>query len=62
MAKFLGAFIVIVIASYFIIYPIIYFTYNYFIVAIGFPQYIIPGFWIGMLGYFLLRCFIAILK
>ena len=40
-------------ALYAIIYPIIYFGYNYMAETLGFSQYMIPGFWFGMLGFIL---------
>ena len=40
--------------TYFLVYPVIYFVYNWFIVQMGFAQYQIPGFWVGMAGFFLL--------
>lgn len=48
-AQILGAFF----ATYFLVYPVLYFAYNWFIVEIGYPQYAIPGFWVGMVGYLL---------
>ena len=38
---------------YFLVYPVIYFAWNFFTIGIGFPQYAIPDFWVGMVGYFL---------
>jgi len=35
---------------YFMVYPIVYFGYNYIVESVGFPQYAIPGFWLGMLA------------
>ncbi len=48
-AHYMGA----IFGTYFLVYPIIYFVYNWFIQEIGFEQYQIPGFWIGMAGYLL---------
>lgn len=42
------------VGMYFMVYPIIYFAYNYAAVGFGYPQYQIPDFWIGMAGFFLL--------
>lgn len=53
MAKSLGRTFGAVFATYFIVYPVIYYVYNYFIVGMGYPQYQIPGFWLGMAGFFL---------
>ena len=39
--------------TYFLVYPVIYFVWNYFIAEINFSQYQIPGFWVGMAGFFL---------
>ena len=39
--------------TYFLVYPVIYFVYNWFISEIGYVQYQIPGFWVGMAGYLL---------
>jgi len=50
IAEFLGK----VFGTYFLIYPILYFVYNWFIVQIGYAQYQIPGFWVGMAGFFLI--------
>lgn len=36
---------------YFLVYPVIYFGWNFFITGIDFPQYAIPDFWVGMVGY-----------
>ena len=52
----------VLFATYFIIYPIMYFVWNFFIVETGFPQYAIPGFWVGMAGYFILKMFLGIFK
>ncbi len=41
----------LIVGTYFIVYPVFYFVYNFFIEGIGFPQYQIPGFWVGMAGY-----------
>jgi len=49
MAHIIGA----IFGTYFLVYPILYFVYNYFIEAIGYAQYQIPGFWVGMAGFFL---------
>ena len=49
MARNLG----ILFGIYFLVYPIIYFTYNYMSTELGYSQYNIPGFWFGMLGFFL---------
>jgi hypothetical protein len=43
-----------IFATYFMLYPIVYFVYNWFIVEIGFSQYAIPSFWVGMAGLYLL--------
>jgi len=40
-------------ATYFIVYPILYFAYNYVITGLGYPQYIISDFWLGMVCYFI---------
>jgi len=47
---------------YFMGYPLIYFAWNFFIAGIGFPQYIIPGFWIGFAGFFIFDVFTATLE
>ena len=51
MAEKLGKLIGALFAVYFFIYPIIYFGWNYIIETLGYSQYIIPGFWFGMLCY-----------
>ncbi len=48
-AFYLGA----LFGTYFLVYPVIYFVYNWFIQEIGYAQYQIPGFWVGMAGYLL---------
>ena len=45
----LGAFFMV----YFVLYPIIYFGWNWAVSLAGIPQYAIPGFWTGMLFFFL---------
>jgi ABC-type dipeptide/oligopeptide/nickel transport system permease component len=37
-----------IFGTYFMMYPIIYFAWNFAIEGAGFSQYKIPGFWIGM--------------
>jgi hypothetical protein len=53
MAELLGTLMGKLFATYFILYPIIYFVYNWFIAELGFPQYAIPGFWVGFVGFLL---------
>jgi drug/metabolite transporter superfamily protein YnfA len=50
IAEFFGK----VFVSYFLVYPVIYFVYNWFIQEINYIQYQIPGFWVGMAGFFLI--------
>jgi len=45
---------------YFIIYPILYFGYNYIAEVMQFTQ--IPGFWVGMLGFYILRLFVVVIR
>jgi hypothetical protein len=54
MAKTLGGLFGVFFVMYGIFYPVIYFVYNFFISGIGFPQYQIPDFWVGMAGFFIL--------
>jgi hypothetical protein len=49
MAEIIGR----LFGMYFLVYPVIYFVYNWFISEIGFIQYQIPGFWVGMAGFLL---------
>ena len=49
IAYYLGA----IFGTYFLVYPVLYFAYNWFITEIGYAQYQIPGFWVGMVGYLL---------
>jgi ABC-type dipeptide/oligopeptide/nickel transport system permease component len=49
MAQIFGA----LFGTYFLVYPAIYFVYNWFISEIGYIQYQIPGFWVGMAGFLL---------
>ena len=37
-----------IFGTYFMVYPIIYFAWNFAIEGAGFSQYKIPGFWVGM--------------
>lgn len=41
------------VITYAFVYPIIYFSWNYIITELNYQQYIIPGFWFGMLCYML---------
>ena len=50
MAELLGK----LFGIYFMFYPIVYFGYNYIVESVGFSEYKIPGFWIGMLGLLLI--------
>jgi hypothetical protein len=47
---------------YFVAYTIIYLLWNYFVQGIGFAEYQIPGFWIGMAGFALLNAAKNIIK
>ena len=47
---------------YFLVYPLIYFAWNFFIAGIGFPQYIIPGFWVGFAGFVIFNVITSTLK
>lgn len=51
--KSLAVIVGAVFGTYFLVYPVFYFVYNWFIAQVGYPQYVIPGFWVGMAGYFL---------
>ena len=62
MAYILGSLAGLILARYFVLYPIIYFIYNWFIEAAGFPQYVIPGFWIGMAGFAILTVISSLFK
>lgn len=42
-----------IFGTYFMVYPVLYFVWNFFIVEIGFSQYAIPDFWVGMAGFFI---------
>ena len=48
--------------NYFLVYPVLYFVYNYFVGEIGFSQFQIPGFWVGMAGFFLANIAVSFLK
>jgi hypothetical protein len=49
MAEIIGR----LFGMYFLAYPVIYFVYNWFISEIGYIEYQIPGFWVGMAGFLL---------
>jgi hypothetical protein len=49
MAEIIGR----LFGMYFLVYPVIYFVYNWFISEIGYIEYQIPGFWVGMAGFLL---------
>lgn len=53
MANALAEFFGKIFGTYFLVYPVLYFVYNWFITEIGYVQYQIPGFWTGMAGFFL---------
>lgn len=57
-----GALIVAVFATYFLIYPAIYFVWNFAIEGIGFSQYKIPDFWVGMAFFFIFNVTKNIIK
>lgn len=40
--------------TYFILYPIMYFGYNFLVSNLDMAEYRIPGFWLGMLGFYLI--------
>ena len=49
----LGSLFGALLVTYFVFYPIIYFAWNFAIEGIGFPQYQIPDFWVGMVLFLL---------
>jgi hypothetical protein len=51
-----------IVGTYFIVYPVFYFAWNWFIVEIDFPQYQIPGFWVGMVGYLIFNFALSIIR
>ena len=53
MAHKLAGIFVAFFGTYFLVYPVLYFIWNFFIVGINYPQYRIPDFWVGMAGYFI---------
>lgn len=48
-AHFIGA----IFATYFMVWPVMYFGWNFMMDTINKPEYYIPGFWTGMGFYFL---------
>ena len=62
MTKLLGVIFGVILVNYFMLYPVIYFAWNWGIVVVGFPQFAIPGFWIGMVGFFLFNMVKGLLK
>ena len=52
----------IALGYYFVLYPTLYFVYNYFVSEIGLSQFQIPGFWVGMAGFYLINVTTSFLK
>lgn len=51
--KSIAYYIGVIFATYFIVWPVIYFGWNFMMDVTNTPQYYIPGFWLGMGFYFL---------
>lgn len=62
LGKLFGTILVNIIFTFFIIYPIIYFSWNWFVELANIPRYAIPGFWTGMLGFWIIKFVIALLR
>lgn len=43
------------ITVYFVMYPIFYFGFNHVVESVGYSQYAIPSFWLGMLALLVIR-------
>lgn len=52
-AEIIGRLIGGLFVTYLVFYPVIYFAWNFAIEGIGFPQYQIPDFWVGMVLFLL---------
>lgn len=46
------------ILTYAVLYPIIFFGWNFVVNGFGHPEMVIPGFWLGMVAYALFNIFI----
>ena len=56
-----GTFLIMLFVLYGIIYPIFYFSWNYLVIAFGYPNAVSPGFFTGMLAFYLIMLVKSIL-